>query len=198
MDVVAILGLGVKISIFMTVLSLGMRASLSDIAHLFRRPGQLIKALLAIFVIMPVFAILVVKNFALSPVVGVVLLALSVSPIPPMFPKKAFKSGGEAPFTFGLLAAVTLLSTLMIPLAFEVFDVFPARHAVFASIPYNNTRDSGASSHGDRNGASLLGTAIFRTSCGPPHEDRRHPAARLIFTDPGRRPADDLVPHRDG
>ena len=34
MDVAAILGLGVKISIFMTVLSLGMRASVSDIAHL--------------------------------------------------------------------------------------------------------------------------------------------------------------------
>jgi predicted Na+-dependent transporter len=34
-----------------------MRASLSDIAHLFRRPGQLIRALVSIFVIMPVFAI---------------------------------------------------------------------------------------------------------------------------------------------
>ena len=80
MDVAAILGLGVKISIFMTVLSLGMRASLSDIAHLFRRPGQLIKAMLAIFVIMPVFAILAVKVFSLSPVVRVVLVALSAFP----------------------------------------------------------------------------------------------------------------------
>jgi BASS family bile acid:Na+ symporter len=122
MNALTVLGLGIKISIFMTVLSLGMRASLSDIAHLFRRPKQLIRALLSIFVIMPVFAILLVKNFALDPVIGVVLLALSVSPIPPMFPKKAFKSGGESSFTFGLLAAVTILSTLMIPLAFKMFD----------------------------------------------------------------------------
>jgi bile acid:Na+ symporter, BASS family len=132
MDVVAILGLGVKISIFITVLSLGMRADLSDIAHLFRRPGQLTKAMLAIFVIMPVVAILVVKAFTLSPLIRVVLVALSVSPIPPMFPKKAFKSGGDAAFTFGLLAAVTLLSVIIIPLAFAVLDVVVGRDTQFS------------------------------------------------------------------
>jgi bile acid:Na+ symporter, BASS family len=132
MDVVAILGLGVKISIFITVLSLGMRASVSDIAHLFRRPGQLTRAMLAIFVIMPIFAILAVKVFTLSPVVRVVLVALSVSPIPPMFPKKAFKSGGEAPFTFGLLAAATLFSIVMIPLAFAVLDIIVPRDTQFS------------------------------------------------------------------
>lgn len=127
MDVLTILGLGIKISIFITVLSLGMRASVSDIAHLFRRPGQLIRALLAIFVIMPVVAIVVVKAFTLSPVIRVVLVALSVSPIPPMFPKKAFKSGGDASFTFGLLAGVTILSVVIIPLAFVVLDVVVGR-----------------------------------------------------------------------
>jgi BASS family bile acid:Na+ symporter len=132
MNVVAILGLGVKISIFMTVLSLGMRASVSDIGRLFRRPGQLTRAMLAIFVIMPVFAILAVKVFALSPVVRVVLVALSVSPIPPMFPKKAFKSGAEASFTFGLLAAATLFSIIMIPLAFAALDVLVPRDTQFS------------------------------------------------------------------
>jgi len=133
MNALTVLGLGIKISIFMTVLSLGMRASLSDIAHLFRRPKQLIRALLSIFVIMPVFAILLVKNFALDPVIGVVFIALSVSPIPPMFPKKAFKSGGEASFTFGLLAAVTLLSILIIPLAFAMFDAVFTRDPQFSA-----------------------------------------------------------------
>jgi BASS family bile acid:Na+ symporter len=132
MDVEAILGLGIKISIFITVLSLGMRASFSDIAHLFRRPGQLLRALVSMFVIMPVFAILAVKAFTLSPVIRVVLVALSVSPIPPMFPKKAFKSGGEASFTFGLLAAVTILSVIIIPLAFAVLDVVVGRDTQFS------------------------------------------------------------------
>jgi bile acid:Na+ symporter, BASS family len=131
MNALAILGLGIKISIFLTVLSLGMRASLSDITYLFRHFGQLLRALLAIFVIMPVFAILVVKIFALTPVIAVVLIALSVSPVPPLFPKSAFRSGGEASFTFGLFAAVTFLSIVIIPLAIVVFQAIFARETNF-------------------------------------------------------------------
>ena len=56
MSVQTILVLGLQVSIFLTVLSLGMRASFSDIGHLFGRPGQLIKSLLSMFLIMPVFA----------------------------------------------------------------------------------------------------------------------------------------------
>jgi len=132
MNVLAILGLGIKISIFVSVLSLGMRASFSDIALLFRQPGRLIRALLAIFVVMPIFAILLVKIFTVNPLIAVVLVALSVSPIPPLFPNKAFKSGGETSFTFGLLAAVTLLSIVMIPLAFAVFDAIFVRETQFS------------------------------------------------------------------
>jgi len=129
MNVFTILMLGVQISIFLTVLSLGMRATVDDILSLFRRPGQLVRAMISVFVIMPVFAILVVKTFALNPVIEVVLVALSVSPIPPAFPKKAFKKGGETSFTFGLLAAVSLLSIVVIPLAFVVFDAIFKREA---------------------------------------------------------------------
>lgn len=132
MNAAAILGIGIQISIFLTVVSLGMRASLSDIAGLFRRPRQLLKALLAIFVIMPVFAILAVKIFALHAVIAVVIVALSVSPVPPIFPKTAFKSGGEASFTFGLFAAVTLLSIVLIPIAFAVLDALFARDTKFS------------------------------------------------------------------
>lgn len=132
MNAAAILGIGIQVSIFVTVVSLGMRASLSDIEALFRRPGQLIKALLAIFVIMPVFAILAIKIFALHSVIAIVLMALSVSPIPPIFPNTAFKSGGEASFTFGLFTAVTLLSIVLIPTAFVVLDALFARDAKFS------------------------------------------------------------------
>ena len=62
-----------QISIFLTVLSLGMRASLAEILYLFRRPGQLIRALLSVYVVMPVVAILMVTIFTLDPVVEVVI-----------------------------------------------------------------------------------------------------------------------------
>ena len=121
--------LGLMISVFLTLLSLGMRASLNDLVCLFRRPGQLARALLSMYVIMPVVAILMVKSFDLDPVIKVALLTLSVSPIPPAFPKKAFKSGGEASFIFGLLTAISLLSIIAIPLVFVLFNAVFTREA---------------------------------------------------------------------
>ena len=131
-SILEILILGVMISVFITVLSLGMRASLNDVLCLFRRPGLLMRALLSMFVIMPVVAILMVKSFDLDPVIKVALVVLSVSPIPPLFPKKAFKSGGEASFTFGLLAAISLLSIIAIPLVFVLFNAVFIREAKFS------------------------------------------------------------------
>ena len=131
-SILEILILGVMISVFITVLSLGMRASLNDVLCLFRRPGLLMRALLSMFVIMPVVAILMVKSFDLDPVIKVALVVLSVSPIPPLFPKKAFKSGGEASFTFGLLAAISLLSIVAIPLVFVLFNAVFIREAKFS------------------------------------------------------------------
>jgi len=131
-SILEILILGVMISVFLTVLSLGMRATLNDLVCLFRRPGLLIRALLSMFVIMPVVAILMVKSFDLDPVIKVALVVLSVSPIPPLFPKKAFKSGGEASFTFGLLAAISLLSIVAIPLVFILFNAVFIREAKFS------------------------------------------------------------------
>ena len=131
-SILEILILGVMISVFLTVLSLGMRASLNDLVCLFRRPGLLIRALLSMFVIMPIVAILMVKSFDLDPVIKIALVVLSVSPIPPLFPKKAFKSGGEASFTFGLLAAISLLSIVAIPLVFVLFNAVFIREAKFS------------------------------------------------------------------
>jgi len=132
MNLVTILGRGIEISIFLTVLSLGIRASLSDIVYLFRRPRQLIRALTSIYVIMPVFAILLVKNLNLNPLIKVALVALSVSPIPALFPKKVFKSRDEASISFGLLAAVSLLSIIAIPLAFVLFDAVFIRETYYS------------------------------------------------------------------
>lgn len=92
-SILEILILGVMISVFITVLSLGMRASLNDVLCLFRRRGLLMRALLSMFVIMPVVAILMVKSFDLDPVIKVALVVLSVSPIPPLFPKESFQIG---------------------------------------------------------------------------------------------------------
>lgn len=122
MNIQTILGLLIQLSIFLTVLSFGMLASWDDVMYLFRRPGQLIRSLLSINVIMPIVAFLIALFFDLSPVVEVALIALAVSPVPPMLPGQLLKAGGTRAFTYGLLAAISLLSIIVIPIVLEVFD----------------------------------------------------------------------------
>ncbi len=74
------------------------------------------------YVVMPVFAALLAKGFDLTPVVRGSLILLAISPLPPVFPNKALKAGGERSYTIGLLVAATLFSIVFIPVALELLE----------------------------------------------------------------------------
>jgi BASS family bile acid:Na+ symporter len=122
MTVAAILGLVAQISILLTVMSYGMQSSFDDALSLFRQPVRLAKVVLSMNVIMPLFAVIVVMLFTLNPIVEVALIALSLSPVPPIMPGKALKSGADQSSVFGLLAAVSLISVIVMPFALEVIE----------------------------------------------------------------------------
>ncbi len=75
--------LALKAGIVLTVFDLGLSASPQDAAYLFRRPGQLLRSLLSMNVIMPLFAAAMIAVFDLHPAVKIALITLVVSPIPP-------------------------------------------------------------------------------------------------------------------
>ena len=113
----------IKLSITLSVFAIGLKASFADASYLFRRPALLVRTLFSMNVIMPLFALLVALSFDLNHPVEIALIALSVSPIPPILPNKALKSGGEENYTIGLLVATTLLSIVLVPLTMEFFEV---------------------------------------------------------------------------
>jgi len=84
-----------KASVLLTVFAIGLRASVPDATYLFRRPGELVRALLAMNVAVPLFAIVLISIFDLTPAVEIAIVALSVSPIPPLLPNKMVKAGGN-------------------------------------------------------------------------------------------------------
>ncbi|MGH9882109.1 MAG: hypothetical protein ACRD6N_11795 [Pyrinomonadaceae bacterium] len=95
MTLQTLIPLALKASIVLLVVGLGLKASLKDATYLFRRPGQLLRALLAMNVLMPLFAVAVAVIFDLTPAVKIALVALAVSPIPPVLPNKAMKAGSH-------------------------------------------------------------------------------------------------------
>ena len=111
-----------KASILLNVFAIGLKASVHDATYMFRRPGKLAKALLAMNILMPLFAVAFVLAFHLKHAVEVALVALAVSPVPPILPRKLRKAGATESDTIGLLVAVGILAIVFVPAAMEILE----------------------------------------------------------------------------
>ena len=120
MDLKQVVLLAFQVSILCTVFGFGLRASADDLLYLVRRPGLLLRSLLAVFVIMPVVAIALAKMFDFRAVIEIVLVALAVSPMPPLLPRKEIKAGGSSSYSLGLMAMLALLAIGAVPLSLAI------------------------------------------------------------------------------
>ncbi len=107
----------VKLSLALAVLAIGLRSSEGDAMWLIRRPGLLARSILSINVMAPLVALAVTQAFDLQPAVEVAIVALSISPVPPILPIKTGKAGGESAYAIGLLTAVSLAAIVLVPLS---------------------------------------------------------------------------------
>jgi len=121
MDLSSLLPLVIKASIVLLVLGLGLRATWSDALYLFRQPSLLVRSVASMNVIMPLVAAALVVSFDLPLAVKIALVALALSPVPPILPKKEVKAGGHAPYAIGLLVAIAVLSIVTVPLGVSWF-----------------------------------------------------------------------------
>jgi BASS family bile acid:Na+ symporter len=64
--------------------------------------------------------------------VEIALIALAISPVPPVLPKKETKAGGSAAFALGLMAILSLLSIIVVPAALDMFGRFAGREFAIA------------------------------------------------------------------
>lgn len=104
-----------QVSMGLVVFSLALRAGPGDLTYLLRRPGVLVRSLLAMSVIMPVVASFIAGRFSLRPAVEVALILLAVSPVPPVLPANVSKAGGNVSYSIGLLMMSALLAIVVTP-----------------------------------------------------------------------------------
>jgi BASS family bile acid:Na+ symporter len=117
MNLQTIVGLALKVSIMLTLFGFGLQATRDDLLYLLRRPGVLVRSLVAMLVVMPVFAILMTRFVSFDRAVVIALIALSISPVPPVLPTKVTKSGGHPPYGLGLMVTAASFSIVYVPLA---------------------------------------------------------------------------------
>jgi BASS family bile acid:Na+ symporter len=124
MDIAQLAKLALSTSIPLLVVALGMRATFADATMLFREifrpPHRLSRAVLALNVAVPVVAVVVAKLFGLPAAVKLAILAMAVSPIPPLLPRKQLKSGAHEGYVFGLLVALSLTAIVTVPVGVHV------------------------------------------------------------------------------
>jgi BASS family bile acid:Na+ symporter len=80
--------LALQVSIVLTVLGFGLKTRLDDLLGLVRRPNWLVRSFLAVFIVMPLVAILLIRLFEFGQVVTIALIALAISPAPPLLPQR--------------------------------------------------------------------------------------------------------------
>ncbi len=121
MDLVRVIQLVLSTSVMMIVFSLGLQATWTDATYLFRMPKRLLLSTLAMLIIMPFFAVLLVQALELPPAVEITMIVLSVSPVPPILPRKELAAGGTRSYALGLLVAASVVSIVFVPAAVELF-----------------------------------------------------------------------------
>jgi BASS family bile acid:Na+ symporter len=102
-----------------TVFTFGLKATPVDLLYLLRRPGLLARSLLSVFVIMPLVAVTLVILFNFRPTVEIVLVTLAISPVPPLLPRRT-RAGGHSTYGLGLMAILSLVSIVAVPLVLSV------------------------------------------------------------------------------
>ena len=127
MNPAIVLKLVLLLGIVLLVVAIGLRARLEEPLLLLRRPALALRAMVAMYVALPVFVLVLVWLLPLREGVGAVLLGFAVSPVLPPWAKKGAAVGGQTDYVIGLellSAGVALLVVpLMIWIVYRVFGV---------------------------------------------------------------------------
>jgi BASS family bile acid:Na+ symporter len=116
MDVQPLIAWAFQLSIVAMVFALGLGTTTEDVRQLLRRPGLLGRSLLAIFVIVPVGAVILAHAFDFPHAAELAVIALAISPLPPLIPRNLIAAGRRASYSAALMATVAVLSVVIVPL----------------------------------------------------------------------------------
>jgi bile acid:Na+ symporter, BASS family len=125
-DFAHLIKLVLAISVLLLVFSLGMRATVRDATSFFdnsfRPPYNLFRATFAMNVVVPAIAATVAALLDIPLPIKVALIAMAVSPVPPILPGKQLRFGGRTSYVFGLLVAVSATAIVMAPITIWVMS----------------------------------------------------------------------------
>jgi BASS family bile acid:Na+ symporter len=119
------------------IFAIGLGSSLRDLTYLGRRPGLLLRSLLAMYVLVPLAAFAAIRLVPLQPGAKAALLVLAVSAGAPLLPRKLSKFGGGA-YPFSLVVISSLLAIVLVPSWIELLSRYFDRDVELSSLTVAN------------------------------------------------------------
>ncbi len=126
MNIAQAIGLAVSLSMGGLLLSIALSTGVRDLTYLLRKPSLLLRSVLAMNIVMPLYAVTMALVFDLDRALEVTLIAMALGPVPPILPGRQLKAGGTRAYTMGLLMVSAAISIVFVPAAADllgrVFD----------------------------------------------------------------------------
>lgn len=114
-----------KVTVTVIIFGIGLDSTPRDAVRLFRHPALLLRSVLAMYVLVPLAALALVKLLPLSPGVEAGLLVLAVSAGAPLLPRKLLGIGDGA-YIFSLVVVSSVLAVILVPVWLEILvPLFP-------------------------------------------------------------------------
>jgi BASS family bile acid:Na+ symporter len=107
------------------MLAIGVNLSFQQMMSLWRRPGLLLRSLLAVILLVPLVVLLLLRWLDLPPAVATGLAVLAAAPGAPLTHKRSRMAGGSPTYSASLQLTLALLAVLITPLTLAIF------HALF-------------------------------------------------------------------
>ena len=128
MDPALLIRVAILISVALIGIALGLRYATVDAGYLLQRQGLLARSLVAMNLIMPMVAVALVSSFDFKTPVQVALIALSVSPLPPVLPGKRLNLRSHG-YIYGIVVVAAVCSVVLVPLAASLLSThFHTQH----------------------------------------------------------------------
>jgi BASS family bile acid:Na+ symporter len=114
----------VALTLFLIMLTMGVKIPLSDLLSLINKPLLLGKSLISVLVLFPLIVAIVLSIFHLPESTIIAFAILAAAPAPPLLTKRSIMAGGNVQFSASLQVILSLLAVVVTPLILLILMEF--------------------------------------------------------------------------
>jgi BASS family bile acid:Na+ symporter len=123
MSIQEIILLALQLSLIAIVLSVGLQSRFGDLTYMLRRPALLVRAIVAVNVVVPAVAVVLCLILSIPPSTRAGLILMAASPLAASAPLKMLRTQSERSYVVGTYAAVVLSAVVTMPVTAEVLKL---------------------------------------------------------------------------